>query len=137
MGPRTAAETFLKRFNDASNYQVTLYGSLAATGKGHLTDKAIKEVFTGRKLQIVWKPEIILPRHPNGLKFEAYDENAVLLGDWTAYSIGGGAVVDDSTKTESVEVYPFSNLNDIIKWCNKNGRSYWEFVQEHEDKDIW
>ncbi|RPH34565.1 MAG: L-serine ammonia-lyase [Bacteroidales bacterium] len=136
MGPRTAAETFLKRFNDASNYQVTLYGSLAATGKGHLTDKAIKEVFTGRKLQIVWKPEIILPRHPNGVKFEAYNKDT-LLGDWTAYSIGGGAVVDDSTKTESVEVYPFSNLNDIIKWCNKNGRSYWEFVQEHEEKDIW
>lgn len=136
MGPRTAAETFLKRFNDASSYQATLYGSLAATGKGHLTDKAIKEVFTNRKLQIIWKPEIVLPRHPNGVKFEAFDNDSKPLGEWTAYSIGGGAVVDDNTKTESIEVYPFSNLNDIIKWCNKNGRSYWEFVQEHEDKDI-
>lgn len=136
MGPRSAAETFLARFNDASYYQVTLYGSLAATGKGHLTDKAINEVFTGRNIKIVWKPEIVLPRHPNGLKFEAYDEKSNLLGDWTAYSIGGGAVVDDNTKTESAEVYPFSNLNDIIKWCNKHGRSYWEFVQEFEENDI-
>ncbi len=136
MGPRTAAETFLKRFSNASSYIVTLYGSLAATGKGHLTDNAIKEVFNDRKLQIIWKPEIVLPRHPNGIKFEAFDEKSNLLGDWTAYSVGGGAVVDDNTQTESVEVYPFSNLNDIIKWCNKNGRSYWEFVQEYEDKDI-
>ncbi|NOU17120.1 MAG: L-serine ammonia-lyase [Bacteroidales bacterium] len=136
MGPRKAAETFLGRFNDASKYQVTLYGSLAATGKGHLTDKAIKEVFQDKNLNIVWQPEIFLPRHPNGMKFEAFDEQSNLLGDWTAYSVGGGAVVDDSSKTESVEVYPFTNLNDIIKWCNKHGRSYWEFVQEHEDKDI-
>jgi len=136
MGPRSAAETFLGRFGDASKYQVTLYGSLAATGKGHLTDKAINEVFAGRNLQIVWKPEIVLPRHPNGLKFEALNDKSELLGEWTAYSIGGGAVVDDNTVTESVEVYPFSNLNDIIKWCNKHGRSYWEFVQEYEEKDI-
>ncbi|MHC1705216.1 MAG: L-serine ammonia-lyase [Tenuifilaceae bacterium] len=137
MGPRTAAETFLSRFNNVAKYQITLYGSLAATGKGHLTDKAINEVFNGKTISIVWKPEIILPRHPNGIKFEAFNENSNLLGEWTAYSIGGGAVVDDTTKTESEEVYPFSNLNDIIKWCNKNGRSYWEFVQEHEKSDIW
>jgi L-serine dehydratase len=136
MGPRAAAETFLKKYNEASSFQVILYGSIAATGKGHLTDKAIKEVFTGRKLQIVWKPEIVLPRHPNGMKFEAYNDHSTLIGEWTAYSIGGGAVVDDNTKTESAEVYPFSNLNDIIKWCNKNGRSYWEFVQEYEGKEI-
>ncbi len=137
MGPRSAAETFLGRFGDASKYQVTLYGSLAATGKGHLTDKAINEVFAGRNLQIVWKPEIVLPRHPNGLKFEALNDKSELLGEWTAYSIGGGAVVDDTTITESEMVYPFENLNDIIKWCNKNGRSYWECVQEHEKADIW
>lgn len=137
MGPRSAAETFLRKFGIAYNYQVTLYGSLAATGKGHLTDKAINEVFKGRNLKIVWKPEIVLPRHPNGVKFEAFDEKFTLLGDWTAYSIGGGAVVDDNTVTESEEVYPFENLNEIIKWCNKNGRSYWECVQEYEKDDIW
>ncbi len=137
MGPRSAAETFLGKFDNASKYQVTLYGSLAATGKGHLTDKAINEVFAGRNLQIVWKPEIVLPRHPNGVKFEALDGNSKLLGEWTAYSIGGGAVVDDNTITESEMVYPFENLNDIIKWCNKNGRSYWECVQEYENRDIW
>jgi len=136
MGPRTAAETFLSRYSEAASFQATLFGSLAATGKGHLTDKAINEVFSGRQLKIIWKPEIFLPRHPNGMTFEAFDENANKIGEWTAYSIGGGAVVDDNTKTESAEVYPFTTLNEIMKWCNKHGRSYWEFVQEFEDESI-
>ena len=137
MGPRAAAEAFLKRNLQAKSFQVTLYGSLAATGKGHLTDKAIKEVFKGNSLQILWKSEIILPRHPNGMKFEAFNEQGTVMDSWTAYSIGGGAVVDDNSKTESTEVYPFTNLNDIISWCNENGRSFWEFVEEFDHIDIF
>ena len=38
MGPKRAAEQFLQRCPDAESYRVTLYGSLAATGRGHLTD---------------------------------------------------------------------------------------------------
>ena len=41
MGPKKAAERFAERCHDADAYRVTLYGSLAATGKGHLTDTAI------------------------------------------------------------------------------------------------
>lgn len=137
MGPRAAAKTFLKKNTLADSFVVTLYGSLAATGKGHLTDKTIKEIFNGRKLQIIWKREVVLPRHPNGMKFEAFDEYGTLIEAWTAYSIGGGAVVDEHSTTESTEVYPFSSLNDIISWCNKNGRTYWEFVEEFDDKEIF
>lgn len=41
VGPKKAAEQFLARHRDAESFRVTLYGSLAATGKGHLTDAAI------------------------------------------------------------------------------------------------
>ena len=41
MGPRKAAEMFLTRHPEAASFKVTLYGSLAATGKGHMTDVAI------------------------------------------------------------------------------------------------
>mgnify|MGYP002453531921 CR=1 FL=1 len=34
MGPRKAAELFLEKHPEASSFKVTLYGSLAATGKG-------------------------------------------------------------------------------------------------------
>ena len=71
MGPRSAAETFLGRVPEAASYRVTLYGSLAATGKGHLTEETLREAFAGRPLEIVFRPETFLPRHPNALTFEA------------------------------------------------------------------
>ena len=41
MGPRKAAMVFLERYPDAAAYRATLYGSLASTGRGHLTDAAL------------------------------------------------------------------------------------------------
>ena len=46
MGPSHAAEIFARRNPNAKAFEVTLYGSLAATGKGHLTDVAINEVLS-------------------------------------------------------------------------------------------
>ena len=97
MGPSKAAKHFLEQYPSASYYRVYLYGSLAATGKGHLTDVAIEKVFDGKTVEIIWAPEIFLPKHSNALKFEAFDNNKALLGDWTAYSVGGGAIIDDFT----------------------------------------
>jgi len=72
MGPAKAAKLFLELAPNAATYRVYLYGSLAATGKGHLTDVAILEVFSGKPMEIVWEPETFLPKHPNALKFEAF-----------------------------------------------------------------
>ncbi len=54
MGPRKAAEQFAAAHPQAASFKVILYGSLAATGKGHLTDFAIKEAFDRRPVSIVW-----------------------------------------------------------------------------------
>ena len=71
MGPKKAAERFAERCHDADAYRVTLCGSLAATGKGHLTDAAILSVLEPlAPTEIVWKPEVVLPFHPNGMLFE-------------------------------------------------------------------
>lgn len=137
MGPKKAAERFLARNSDAHHFKVTLYGSLAATGKGHLTDYAIEQVFADRALVIDWKPEVFLPRHSNGMVFCAYAEDDQLLDEWTAYSVGGGAIVDDSTKEETNTVYALTTLEAILKWCNDNGKHLWEYVVEHEDDDLW
>jgi len=61
MGPRRAAQTFRQRQGDAARYRVTLYGSLAATGKGHLTDKAVREPLRDRPVEVIWKPGEVLP----------------------------------------------------------------------------
>jgi len=116
MGPQRAAQIFRKRCPDAAAYKVILYGSLAATGKGHLTDEALHNVL-GENLHIVWKPEEELPLHPNGLTFVALDEAESVLTEATFYSTGGGAVGEGEEKKSGNSVYPLTTLENIIERC--------------------
>ena len=133
MGPQKAAAIFNDRYPHAASFEVTLYGSLAATGKGHMTDWAILNTLQA-PAEIVWKPEIILPFHPNGMCFKAFDEAKKLLGEWTVYSIGGGNLAEEGEQSEQHEIYPLSKLTDILNWCEQKGRTYWEYVYEYEDR---
>ena len=139
MGPRKAAEIFCARQPEASSFVVTLYGSLAATGKGHLTDKAIIDVLEPiAPVTIDWQPKVFLPYHPNGLTFRAYGDDKSLLEEWTVFSVGGGALEEEGNDTiKSPEIYEFGNITDIMKWCRTNGRTFWEYVEEREGEDIW
>lgn len=94
MAPRRAAQIFKERHQDASLFKVTLYGSLAATGKGHLTDEAVIEVLGAERCEVIWHPDIFLPEHPNGIKFEALDNSGKAIDSWTTFSIGGGDLSD-------------------------------------------
>ena len=81
MAPRKAAQHFLNQTKDAFSYKTTLYGSLAATAKGHLTLTVLNELFEGKRLEIIEKPMEFLQRHPNGMKFEAFDvHNNIKIG---------------------------------------------------------
>lgn len=141
MGPQLASKIFLEKYPHAHSYEVTLYGSLAATGKGHMTDVAITDVVgVDHKLEIVWKPKIFLPFHPNGMEFKAFGEHKELLGSWVVYSVGGGALSEgkgDDDLFDTPDVYDLNTMNDIMKWCESNGRSYWEYVAMCEGDDIW
>lgn len=137
MAPRKAAETFLNKYLEAIKFRVTLYGSLAATGKGHLTDQTLFEVFGRSKLEIRWEPSVFLPFHPNGMKFEALDPQNNIIGEWTTYSVGGGDISDENSKLETKQVYEMSFLTDILKWCETNGRTFWEYVELCEEPEIW
>ena len=97
MGPKKAAELFSEKCPDATSFMVNLYGSLAATGKGHFTDKAITDALRPRPVEFKWFPELELPLHTNGMKFEALDENGVSTESWVVYSIGGGKIIDETT----------------------------------------
>jgi L-serine dehydratase len=140
MGPRKAAEMFLERHRDAKRFKVTLYGSLAATGKGHMTDVAILETLkVAAPVEIVWQPKVFLPFHPNAMTFAAFDAADKLTENWTVYSIGGGALSEnkEATKAESPEVYDMSSMTEILEWCERTGKSYWEYVKQCENSDIW
>ena len=136
MGPRRAAEIFWERHPNAAKYQAHLYGSLSATGKGHLTDVAIISVIPS--IEIVWHDEF-LPFHPNGLRFMAWDENEQLLEEWTVYSVGGGALSEgqDDKPQESPNIYPLTTLTQIDEYCEQMGWDYWEYVEQYEGKEIW
>ena len=149
MGPRKAAEIFLAAHPDAARYQAHLYGSLSATGKGHLTDAAIIDVIP--TVEIVWHEEF-LPFHPNGMRFCAWDNQNILLDDWTVYSVGGGALAEENqelgTKNKdsllstlnsqlSTDIYPLTRLSDIKDYCDSQGWDYWEYVEHYEGKEIW
>ncbi|MBQ7349626.1 MAG: L-serine ammonia-lyase, iron-sulfur-dependent, subunit alpha [Bacteroides sp.] len=139
MGPRNAAEQFLAKHPDAKSFEVTLYGSLAATGKGHMTDVAIIDTLEPHApLDLKWEPEIFLPFHPNGMLFKSKDENGKVTDEWTVFSVGGGALAEEGiNKSASPDIYEMTKMSQILGWCERTGRSYWEYVQQCEESDIW
>ena len=138
MGPRKASQLFLDAHPEASAFRVTLYGSLAATGKGHLTDVAIEEVFEGvAPLEIIWRAQEFLPFHPNAMLFESLDAVGEVTDSQIIYSVGGGSIVIDGQEDNAHEdIYPMTTMSEIMEWCNQTGRSYWEYVFQHEEEDI-
>ena len=141
MGPRKAAEIFLQRHPEAAAFKVTLYGSLAATGKGHMTNVAITDTLQpAAPVEIIWEPKIFLPFHPNGMKFVSLDAEGKETDTWTVFSVGGGALAEESDGIASVntpDVYEMNHLTEILHWCERTGKSYWEYVKECEESDIW
>lgn len=151
MGPFKAVRHYLENHPDTDHLHVTLYGSLAATGKGHLTDKAVEEAFetwkqTDREtieskvrrqgdVTIEWKPKETLQVHPNGMKIASVNLDGDIYDKWTYYSIGGGDIICMEHPIEEEEensIYDLTTLKDIMNWCNQNGKAYWEYVAEKE-----
>jgi L-serine dehydratase len=136
MAPRRAAEIFARKYPNADAFQVKLYGSLAATGLGHQTDRAIMSAIAPRTVKIEWKPDEVLPLHPNGMEFEALDSAGNRLGFWRVYSPGGGALMEEEQPPIS-RIYPHSTMTEILKYCTTTGLTFWEYVEACEGKHIW
>ncbi len=139
MGPRAAAEMFIASHPEASKVRAELYGSLAATGKGHLTDKAIRDVLSshGVEAEILWFPDVEKAFHPNALTFiELSPEEA----SETYYSVGGGKVVREGDSSESaVHPYPDDKVGSmarLLRYCDDNGYQIWETAIEYEGEEI-
>lgn len=139
LAPRTAALHFAAKWPQASSYRVTLFGSLASTGHGHLTDVAIQSVLS--PVTLVWRPELELPYHPNGLRFEALDAQGAVLAGEEAYSVGGGAVVYGEALaagrgTDVKSLYEFADMREILSVCHDSGAGFFELVFEREERDF-
>jgi L-serine dehydratase len=137
MGPKKAARLFREKNPGAKHFRLSLYGSLAATGKGHMTDAAIIDAFAPLSVELVWKPEEPLPFHPNGMLFEALDDSDRILDTWEVYSVGGGALQEPGQVIEHAPVYDLHAMTEIQAYCSRNGLTFWEYVEQREGIEIW
>jgi len=142
MGPRFAALAFKTTLDGlpaaVARLRITLYGSLAATGRGHLTDVAVSAPFSPLPVELVWAPDRLLPRHPNGLQFEALDAAGKAIASRITYSVGGGALLDEDGQPDGGDdVYPFSGMNDILAQTENESLLIWELAGQHEGASLW
>ena len=159
MGPQKAAFRFREELEEELKedviYRVELYGSLAATGKGHLTDYIIKETLTNNEknnVEILFFPETVYDYHTNGMKISAYSkkdrEYKNPLKEKLYFSIGGGSIIEKSIDfgiheipKERVEnrkdVYPQKNFQEILDYCEKEKITLPQYVERYEGSEIW
>lgn len=136
MGPAYAASRFLELYPDATHVHVTLLGSLAKTGKGHGTDRAISEIFCHVPHDIVFDYETATDVHPNTVEFVAFKDSCE-LGRKRFYSIGGGEIQSDDEKADSkAQVYEEKNFSEIAAFCKAKNMRLSDYVFEHEDPDF-
>ncbi|MGD9809727.1 MAG: L-serine ammonia-lyase [Sphingobium sp.] len=180
VGPMLAAFRFRERLaedrhlDSIARLQVDLYGSLALTGKGHATDRAILlglagchpatlcpdeadalvgrirssgRMPIGRSCEIAFDEESDLlfhqrdrlPFHSNGMRFAAFDAGGGELAIWTAYSIGGGAIVDEADIAGNAPPalladipYPFRSGHELLERAETAGLSLAELALANE-----
>ncbi|HEY1117647.1 MAG TPA: L-serine ammonia-lyase, partial [Acidimicrobiales bacterium] len=167
VGPMRAARRFAVALaehdllDEAIAVRVELYGSLAATGRGHGTDRAVllgleghepetvepdladcvlARVTDRQRLRLLGRHQIrfspaadlvldartTLPRHPNGMRFTAYDARGAVLRQTTSYSVGGGFVVDEDEPAPAAVAdadvpYPFASGTALLALCASRG----------------
>lgn len=134
MGPAKAAKIFLEKNKKATNFKVTLYGSLAATGKGHLTDEILYHILGEEITEVVFDYETVYDYHTNGLLLEAF-ENTKLIDSWLVFSVGGGSLknLNESRDSFTEEIYPHKSMEAIISYCEKENIDLYEYVIRYED----
>ena len=134
VGPYTAAQIFGERYPDADKYRVTLYGSLAFTGEGHGTGKAILAGLPGAEV-VFNREETDLP-HPNTMLFEAFKDGAE-IGSHRIFSIGGGSIrIEGEESDEDIEVYPQKNFSEILNICRERSLNLAQFIYRYEDPSL-
>jgi L-serine dehydratase len=138
MGPQAAAMRFAREYPKAAKYTVILYGSLAKTGKGHMTDTAILEILPATKTEIIFCTDNIPLPHENTMDFFAYNIHGDELGHMRILSIGGGDILLDGEKPNPKEdIYPENTFTEISEYCRKRNIRISDYVEEHEGESIW
>lgn len=144
MGPQNACVKFIEMYPNIKEVKCELYGSLALTGKGHLTDFIIEKTFAPMPIEIKFLMTKTLPKHENGMKLIATLDNDEII-EWHIYSIGGGDIEIDELGSDDIEekIYLLDSMSEIRNYCTKNDLSFFEYVMKFEPevydymKEVW
>ncbi len=134
MGPERAAKDFLSRTQGAARYRVVLQGSLARTGRGHLTDRAVLGVLPEGRTEVVFDCEAKALLHPNTLVMTAYDAAGAEILSVTYLSVGGGTVREaGAAPVAAEEIYPFADFSELRSFCEREGTALADVAFRFED----
>lgn len=137
MGPARAAEDFLKKCPNAVSFRAVLYGSLALTGKGHLTDVAVRETLAPRPVEIRFNAKKRRLPHPNYMELSGLDGDGKTIMTVAYCSVGGGTIrIAGETEAAPNNVYPFHNFTEIIEYCTARGVPLSAVPFEFEGEEI-
>lgn len=137
MGPERAIKILRERFPSADGFCVTLYGSLALTGKGHCTDKVLKKCCAPFECKVVFDDKTPCPVHPNTMDVQLF-QSGKEINKARVYSVGGGSVVFEGEPAEKAEdIYPHSSYDEISQYCKKHNLRLWQYVEKYEGKEIF
>lgn len=134
-GPMMASKFMLKKYPDATQFKVQLFGSLALTGKGHLTDKIITKTLgpTPCDVQFDYTSKV---DHPNTMIIQAFKNNTE-IANHTFVSIGGGKIeVDGQKGSEEPEIYPHTTMDDIQAYCHERHMRLDTYIDQVEGSSI-
>ena len=135
MGPANACKYVLSNYKDIAKIEVTLYGSLARTGKGHFTDYIIKQKLKNYPCEIIFDNQT-RTKHPNTMVFKITDSEGKEHTE-KILSIGGGTIIaKDNYNDIGKEIFPHESMTEILKYCEENSLSLKDYVMKFEDSDI-
>lgn len=137
MGPYFASQYIINKYKSKGikKVNITLFGSLALTGKGHLTDEILVLGFKDylHEINFDFKTK---KKHPNTMTFVVETNEGTFTED--VLSIGGGSIVtsDNAKALKQSEIYPHSNMKEIVDYCTENFISLYDYVARFEDPSI-
>ncbi len=134
MGPVKGAKLIKEKHPDCS-FSVTLYGSLALTGVGHGTDRALLECLGSETTMVYDVKNNDIP-HPNTMDIIVLN-NGVEIAKYRLISIGGGdIVIEGFDQIVPKEIYPHSTFAEISEYCEYKEIELYEYAFMH-DEDLY
>lgn len=139
IGPFRIVKDFVKDLSpeEIDRIDVTLFGSLAFTGKGHRTDDIIREALLRFKTEVIFDLKTKELAHPNTMELVAYRKGGtVKRGRYL--SLGGGAYCLEGENPDSKDIYPFTTFDGLTRYAKEHGISdCYEIIEQIEGNNIF